>query len=196
MKTKITALTLLFALVFAATHAQTFNLDLSKSTLNWHAEKITGFHEGTVDLKSGSFKIEKDKIVSGTFVINMSTVADVDLTDAGYNQKLVGHLKSPDFFDVAKFPEATFTLTKPVDLTKSVTEVHGNLTIKGITKPLTFKTVILKNGNTISFNANSIVVDRTVYNIKYGSGTFFTDLGDKVIYDEFTLKLKMVAVQQ
>ena len=76
MKTKITALTLLFALVFAATHAQTFNLDLSKSTLNWHAEKITGFHEGTVDLKSGSFKIEKDKIVSGTFVINMNTVAD------------------------------------------------------------------------------------------------------------------------
>ena len=195
MKTKITSLLILLQFAMVAAFAQTFNVDASKSTLNWKAEKITGFHEGTILLKSGTFKVANDKITSGSFVISMTTIADTDLTDAEYNKKLVGHLSSPDFFDVAKFPEAVFTITKPVDLTKAVTEVHGNLTIKGISKPLTFKTVIKKDGNSLVFNANSIVVDRTVYNIKYGSGTFFSDLGDKVIYDQFTLKLKLVAVQ-
>ncbi len=195
MKTKIIALFILLQFTFAAAWSQTYTVDASKSTLNWKAEKITGFHEGTIDLKSGSFKVEKDKITSGSFAVNMSTIVDTDLTDAEYNKKLIGHLKSPDFFDVAKFAEAVFTITKPVDVSKAVTEVHGNLTIKGISKPLTFKIVVKKDGNSYVFNANSIVVDRTIYNIKYGSGTFFSDLGDKVIYDEFTLKLKLVAVQ-
>jgi len=196
MKTKITSLIILLQFAIIAAFAQTYTVDASKSTLNWKAEKITGFHEGTIGIKSGSFKTSNDKITSGSFQVNMTTIVDTDLTDAEYNKKLTGHLSSPDFFDVANFPEAVFTITKPVDLTKSVTEVHGNLTIKGISKPLMFKAVVKKDGNTFVFNANSIVVDRTVYNIKYGSGTFFSDLGDKVIYDQFTLKLKLVAVQQ
>jgi polyisoprenoid-binding protein YceI len=192
---KITTLIIVLQFAIVASWAQTYTVDASKSTLNWRAEKITGFHEGTINLKSGSLKIEKDKITSGSFTIGMTTMVNTDLTDAEYNKKLIGHLSSPDFFDVAKFPEAVFTITKPVDVTKSVTEVHGNLTIKGISKPLSFKTVIKKDGNSYVFNANSIVVDRTLYNIKYGSGSFFSDLGDKVIYDEFTIKLKLVVVQ-
>ena len=195
MKTKITSLIILLQFVLVAAFAQTYNVDATKSTLNWKAEKLTGFHEGTIGLKSGSLKIANDKVTSGSFVISMSTIVDTDLTDAEYNKKLVGHLSSPDFFDVAKFPEAVFTITKPVDVSKSVTEIHGNLTIKGISKPLSFKAVIKKDGNSYVFNANSIVVDRTAYSIKYGSGTFFSDLGDKVIYDEFTIKLKLVVVQ-
>jgi len=195
MKTKITTLIILLQFAIVGAFAQTYTVDASKSTLNWRAEKMTGFHEGTIAIKSGSFKVAKDKLTSGTFTISMTTIVDKDLTNEEYNKKLVGHLSSADFFDVAKFPEAVFTITKPVDLTKSVTEVHGNLTIKGITKPLIFKTVIRKDGNSFVFDANSIVVDRTVYNIRYGSGTFFSDLGDKVIYDQFTLKLKLVAVQ-
>jgi polyisoprenoid-binding protein YceI len=182
-----------FAMV--AVYAQSYKVDAAKSTLDWKAEKITGFHEGAIDIKSGTMKIDKDKIISGSFVINMNTITCTDLTDAEYNQKLVGHLKSPDFFDVAKFPEATFTITKPVDVSKSVTEIHGNLSIKGIVKPLIFKAVVLKTGTSYVFNANSIVVDRTKYDIKYGSGSFFSDLGDKAIYDEFTLKLKLTVVQ-
>ena len=196
MKTRIFSLLVALQVTAVAAFAQTFKADAEKSTLAWHAEKITGFHDGTIALKSGTFKVEKDKIVSGSFTIDMSTIANTDLTDKGYNDKLVGHLKSPDFFDVAKFPEAVFTITKPVDLTKSVTDVHGTLTVKGITKPLSFKAVVLKVGGSFSFNANSIVVDRTVYNIKYGSGTFFSDLGDKVIYDQFNVRLKLMAVQQ
>ena len=195
MKTKIIPLFFLAQFAIVAAWAQTYTVDASKSTLNWKAEKITGFHEGTIGIKSGTLKVANDKITSGSFAINMTTIIDTDLTDAEYNKKLTGHLSSPDFFDVVKFPEAVFTITKPVDLSKAVTEIHGNLTIKGISKPITFKTVIKKDGNTYVFNANSIVVDRTVYNIKYGSGTFFSDLGDKVIYDEFTIKLKLVAVQ-
>jgi polyisoprenoid-binding protein YceI len=195
MKTKIILSIFLLQFAIAAVFAQTYTVDATKSTLNWKAEKITGFHEGTIDLKSGTFKIENGKITSGSFVINMSTIIVTDLTDAESNKKLIGHLKSPDFFDVSKFAEAVFTITKPVDVSKSVTDVHGNLTIKGISKPITFKAVVKKDGTSYVFNANSIVVDRTLYNIKYGSGTFFSDLGDKVIYDEFTIKLKLVAVQ-
>lgn len=195
MKTKITTLIIMLQFAIVAAFSQTYTVDAAKSTLNWKAEKITGFHEGTIAVKSGTLKIEKDKITSGSFSINMTAIADLDLTDAEYNKKLIGHLSSPDFFDVAKFPEALFTITKPVDVTKSVTEVHGTLMIKGISKPLTFKTVIKKDGNSYIFNANSIVVDRTSYDIKYGSGSFFSDLGDKVIYDQFTIKLKLVVVQ-
>ncbi|HNY02238.1 MAG TPA: YceI family protein [Bacteroidales bacterium] len=195
MKTNILALLALVQLPFTATFAQTYTVDAAKSTLNWRAEKITGFHEGTISIKSGSFQVEKDKIVSGSFVIDMTTLANTDLTDPEYNKKLVGHLKSSDFFDIAKFSEATFTILKPVDLTKSVTEVQGILSIKGIKKPLTFKTVITKAAGSYIFNANSIVVDRTAYDIKYGSGTFFSDLGDKVIYDEFLVKLKLIATR-
>lgn len=196
MKTRIFSLLIALQVTAVAAFAQTFKADTEKTTLAWHAEKITGSHEGNISLKSGSFKVEKDKIVSGSFIIDMNTITNTDLTDKEYNGKLVGHLKSADFFDVAKFPDAVFTITKPVDLSKSVTDVHGTLTLKGITKPLSFKAVVLKVGGSFSFNANSIVVDRTLYNIKYGSGTFFSDLGDKVIYDEFTVRLKLMAVQQ
>jgi polyisoprenoid-binding protein YceI len=196
MKAKITSIIILLQFAIVATWAQTYSVDAPKSTLNWKAEKITGSHEGTIAIKSGILKVDKEKITSGSFIIDMSTSVNSDLTDAGYNQKLVGHLKSSDFFDVAKFPEATFTLTKLVDLTKSVVEIGGQLTIKGISKPLTFKANIKKDGNSYVFNANSIVVDRTAYDIKYGSGSFFNDLGDKAIYDEFALKLKLVVLQQ
>lgn len=193
MKTRITAMIVLMQFAIAGAWAQTLNIDASKSTLGWKAEKISGSHEGNINIKSGKLKVENGKITSGSFVIDMSTITCTDLTDEEYNKKLVGHLNSADFFDVAKFPEAVFTITKPVDVTKSVTDVHGNLTIKGISKPLSFKTVITKAGSSYLFNANSIVVDRSAYDIKYGSGTFFSDLGDKVIYDEFTIKLKLIA---
>jgi len=195
MKTKIIAILIIVQFAMASGMAQTFVVDASKSTLNWKAEKITGSHEGTINIMSGTLKIEAGKIISGSFVINMTTIVNTDLTDAEYNKKLVTHLKSPDFFDVVKFPEGVFTITKPVDISKSVTEVRGNLTVKGITKPLTFKANVMKDGNSYIFNANSIVIDRTLYNIKYGSGSFFSDLGDKAIYDEFIIKLKLVAVQ-
>ena len=196
MKTKITSLIILLQFAIVAAFAQTYTVDAAKSTLHRKAEKITGFHEGTIGIKSGSFIVSKNKITSGSFVVNMTTIVDTDLTDAEYNKKLIGHLSSPDFFDVAKFPEALLTITKPVDLSKAVVDIHGNLTIKGIVKPIAFKAVVKKDGNTYVFNANSIVIDRTSYDIKYGSGSFFSDLGDKAIYDEFTLKLKLVAVQQ
>jgi polyisoprenoid-binding protein YceI len=175
--------------------AQAFKVDIAKSTLNWKAEKITGFHEGTLGLKSGNLMISNGKLTSGSFVINMNSMTCTDLTDAETNQKLIGHLKSEDFFNVSKFGEAIFAITKPVDISKSVTTVTGNLTIKGVTKPLTFKANVIKDGNSYIFSANSIVVDRTLYDIRYGSGSFFDNLGDKMIYDEFLIHLKLVAVQ-
>jgi polyisoprenoid-binding protein YceI len=195
MKTKFAVLVILFQFAVVAVWAQAFKVDVAKSTLNWKAEKITGSHEGAIGLKSGNLMIQNGKLTSGSFVINMNSITCTDLTDAETNQKFIGHLKSEDFFNVAKFPEAVFAITSPVDVTKSVVSITGNLTIKGITKPLTFKANVIKEGNSYIFSANSIVVDRTAYDIKYGSGSFFDNLGDKAIYDDFLIHLKLVAVQ-
>ncbi|MBP7497411.1 MAG: YceI family protein [Bacteroidales bacterium] len=191
MKSKLFLTVLVLLINTLILNAQNYKADITKSDLYWKAEKIVGYHEGNISLKAGSLKIEKDKIISGSFTIDMNTIVCTDLKDKEYNDKLTGHLKSSDFFDVAKFNTATFTINKPVDISKAVTEIKGTLTIKGISKALNFKSNVIKEGNNYIFNANSIIVDRTIYDIRYGSGSFFSNLGDKAIYDEFNIKLKL-----
>ncbi|RPH32577.1 MAG: YceI family protein [Bacteroidales bacterium] len=187
MKTKqilLAALTLLFV---GVVNAQNFKVDVDKSELKWVGKKVTGQHNGKVKLADGVLAINNNKITSGTFSIDMKSITDDDLTDAGYNQKLVGHLKSDDFFGVEKFPTATLLLTESVAFENSSADVKGKLTIKGITNPISFK--VIKNGNTYT---TSIAVDRSKYDVRYGSGSFFENLGDKAISDIFTLDVVLV----
>ena len=127
------------------------------------------------------------KIVSGEFNIDMNSINCKDLTDESWNQKLVGHLKSDDFFGVAKFPTAKLVINESQAFNKDEAVVTGKLTIKGITHPLTF--TAKRNGNTYE---STITIDRSKYDIRYGSGKFFDNLGDNMIYDEFTLEVKLV----
>jgi polyisoprenoid-binding protein YceI len=127
----------------------------------------------------------------------MHSIVDEDLTDPGANQKLTGHLKSDDFFGVDKHPTATF---KIVEATPIATQtpggpthtVKGDLTIKGQTQSVSFPATITVAGDKGEANA-TVMVDRTLYGIRYGSGKFFQNLGDKMISDEFELRLKLVA---
>jgi polyisoprenoid-binding protein YceI len=182
-----------FVLAFSLTtsvFAATQKVDVTKSTVKWLAKKVTGEHNGTIAIKEGNLEVSNGKVTGGKVVIDMQSIADVDLTDPAWNAKLVGHLKTDDFFSVATFPTSELVITK-VDGTGNNLTFSGNLTIKGITNPATFTTVSSKEGKTTIYKG-TLTVDRSKFNVKYGSKSFFDNLGDKVIYDEFTLDFNLV----
>jgi len=175
-----------------ASSVVSFNVDTTSSFIKWTAYKVTGKHFGKVKLQSGSLKMNKTKLVGGTFVIDMTTLAVEDI-QGEYADKLKGHLMSDDFFSVEKNKTATFEITKATATDKmGGYKVDGNLTIKGITKPISFTSKITNDGAKVS-STSTIKIDRTNYDIKYGSGKFFPSIGDKAIYDEFDLEVTLVA---
>lgn len=181
---------IVIAMVLSATvpaQAQKYVADASKSELVWTGKKVLGSHNGKIKLKSGEFVVEKNKIKSGTFIIDMTTITVDDLPAGDANNSLTGHLKSDDFFSVATHPESRLVLTGSTPLQNGKAKVKGNLTIKGKTHPVEFEGV--QQGNT--FTA-SVVVDRTNYDVRYGSGKFFKGLGDNMINDNFTIDVKLV----
>ncbi len=113
------------------------------------------------------------------------------IKDDDGSERLLGHLKSEDFFGVEKNPVSKLVITESTPLDKGTGTVKGNLTIKGITNPIEFKVAMQKSDEGIWFYTN-IVIDRSKYNIRYGSGSFFDNLGDKTIYDEFKLKVNLL----
>ena len=143
-----------------------------------------GQHEGTISLREGALEFDKKQLTGGSFVMDMTSINTTDL-EGDYKNKLDGHLKANDFFGVEKHPKATLVFTS---VTKNETNysVVGDLTIKGITNKIAFDLEI--SGNTAT---TSLKVDRTKYGIKYGSASFFDDLKDKAIYDEFDLKVSL-----
>ena len=133
----------------------------------------------------------KGNLSSGKFEADMTTIKNTDVTSPEYSAKLDGHLKSEDFFGVEKFPKATFVLTKVAKIAKGNALVKGNMTIKGKTVPIEFKAVFQEAADGMKVYAN-ITLDRTKFDIRYGSGSFFENLGDKTIYDDFNITLTLV----
>jgi polyisoprenoid-binding protein YceI len=163
-----------------------------KSEVKWTAKKVTGQHFGHVKIKEGSLEVEGNQIKGGKFDIDLTSINVEDLKDPEYNGKLLGHLKSDDFFSVAKFPNAALELKSAKSLGEDKYELSGNLTIKGITKPISFPATVKVTDKNIVAVAQ-ITVDRTLYDIKYGSASFFEGLGDKAIENTFTLDVKLSA---
>lgn len=176
----------------AARKATVFQVDGKESKLNWTGKKVTGQHEGTINIADGKLEVESNVLKGGSFSLDTRSIVVTDIKDAGGNAKLLGHLKSEDFFAVEKFPSATFVTTSVTSKGGSNYEVTGNLTIKGITNPVTFPATVTVAGNKLTAKA-AIKVDRTKYNIKYGSKSFFEGIGDKAIYDDFDLDVTLVA---
>jgi polyisoprenoid-binding protein YceI len=168
-------------LSFTNLNAQQKEIKIATSKVIWKGYKVTGAHEGTISLKSGLLNFNNDKLVGGEFVMNMQTIEVTDLTGE-YKGKLEGHLKSDDFFSVEKHSTATLVITKVDANGKNAYKVTGDLTIKGIKKAITFDLSVYGN------KANATLkIDRTKYDVKYGSTSFFDNLKDKAIYDEFDL---------
>lgn len=154
---------------------------VDESTVTWKAYKVTGSHTGTIALKSGALEFDGDKLTGGEFVVDMTSISNTDL-EGDYKGKLEGHLNSDDFFGTATNPTSSLVFTKVEASGKNSYKVTGDLTIKGITKPVTFDVSIYGSKATATLK-----VDRAAYDVKYGSGSFFDNLGDKTIYDEFDL---------
>jgi polyisoprenoid-binding protein YceI len=196
MKTKFfTRITLLAMMVSTAVFAgepTTFNVDKAKSKIAWKGEKVTGEHVGEVKVASGTLQFNGQAWAGGTFTIDMTSITCTDLEDATYNEKLVGHLKSDDFFGVGKHPMAKLMIKEVVSKGKNNYEVVADITIKGITKEIKFPATVSRTGNAVNGKAE-IVIDRSKFDIRYGSGSFFDNLGDKTIYDNFTLNVNLVA---
>lgn len=188
------ALALLFFLPLSA-GAQTYQIDPAQSKVEWVGKKVTGQHNGTIQVKSGTVTLDNGKITQGQFVIDMSSLKVLDLQDPAANQKLTGHLKSDDFFSVTSFPESNFKITSAKSTGTNAAELTGDLTIKGKTHPLTIPVTLTLTGDQAAA-VGQTKIDRTKYDVRYGSGKFFQNLGDKMIDDEFELKLNLVAKKQ
>ncbi len=170
------------------TKSSTVYLKSSNVELKWIAKKVTGEHNGTIQLKSGSMKYVGKIPVSGVFVVDMKSIKDIDLQDKASNEKLIGHLSSDDFFAIEKYPTATFKFFSVQKLAGNQYLFKGKLTIKDITKDYSVKATV-SNNNTLA--KGQLQIDRTAFNIRYGSGKFFSSLGDKVIRDIFTVDFKV-----
>ena len=174
------------------------NIDMALSTVAWEGTKVTGKHDGTIGLTSGELYIVDDQIVGGNIVIDMTKIVVLDLEDPETNAKLQGHLESDDFFSVATYPEATFEMAN-IEKREDVTEgepnytISGNLTIKGITHGITFPAHVHMEEGVMTARAD-FDLDRTMWDVRFGSGRFFDNLGDNLIHDNFNMKLDIVAV--
>lgn len=163
------------------TKAQTTKINTSKSKIVWIGKKITGEHAGSINFKDGYFVLKDKKIAGGSFTVDMKSMSNTDQTGSS-KAKLEGHLKSEEFFGVDNNPTAMLTFKSISNKGNNKYFVTADLTIKGITRTNQFELNVKENTATATLK-----IDRTKYDIKFGSGSYFDDLGDKTIYDEFEL---------
>lgn len=154
---------------------------VENSSVTWKGYKVTGSHQGNIALKAGTLEFKDGILIGGEFSIDMSTIENTDM-EGEYKAKLEGHLKSDDFFGVATYPDAKLVFKKVKSTGKNSYEVSGDLTIKGKTNPVNFDISIYGNKATAN-----VKIDRTKFDVRYGSTSFFDNLQDKAIYDEFDL---------
>lgn len=182
--------------VSASTGDVTMQVDPAASKVEWTGSKPTGSHHGTVKISDGKLILADGKLTGGKFTIDMTSIMDEDLSSEEDNAKLVGHLKSPDFFDVAKFPEAVFVITSAEPTSGSPEanyNITGNLTLKDITKSVIFPANVSVEGDNIRAVTPEFIIDRTDWDVRFGSKKFFDNLKDKFINDEIGLRIELNA---
>ena len=164
----------------------TYNIVQDESSLMWTGREVsTSSHYGTINFTSGQFEISDGLISQGEFLVDMTSISVQDLT-GGSKERLEGHLRSDDFFSVESFPTAHLYISSSEVISNGKWMVNGFLTIKDISHPVLFEMANTEDG----WNAN-LVFDRSKYNVKFRSGTFFENLGDKLIYDDIELKINL-----
>jgi len=182
---KITILISIF-LISSISFAQEYNIDTTKSELKWTGTELTtNTHYGSIDFKSGSITLSEGQPIKGKFIVDMTTLKNQDLPEA-YRGRLEGHLRSDDFFSVDKFSEAILEITGSNKLNTGGFDVNGNLTIKGITHPVSFSM-----SPEDDYWVANLIFDRSKYDVRFRSGTFFENLGDKLIYDDIVIETQL-----
>ena len=194
-KTKMRILFIILIASIASTQiiARTYHVENKQSKVSWLAKKIGGEHRGTIQVAEGLIT-EKDGQLSGSISIDMNSIRVMDLQDPEKNAKLIGHLKSDDFFNTTAFPRATLLITGSKNLGKNQYQINGKLTIREKTNPVQFSAIIQILQS--EFKARGkMTIDRSKFNVKFRSASFFEGLGDKLIYDDFELTFEVVARQ-
>ncbi|HEY3429909.1 MAG TPA: YceI family protein [Cyclobacteriaceae bacterium] len=172
--------------------SEKYEIDRKESVVIWFGSNVLasqGSHTGYVYLSKGELLMVKDQLAGGSVVVDMNTIVD---EKHGSDNDLVEHLKSPDFFDVAKFPVTAFAITMAVPANDSTVNVTGNLTIKGITHAVTFPATIKLKDGVVQANGK-LMIDRTRWDVRYNSKKFFADLADGVISDDIEFDIKIIA---
>lgn len=190
--------TIALGLALATSLAAQAQLDIKpkESTATWTGTKVSGAHHGHVDIKSGTIIWGAAGLDKVNVTMDMTTITCIDL-QGPRAERLVEHLKAEDFFDTRNHPEAKFVTTKVERIAGAAPgqpnyKVTGDLTIKGVTAPVSFPVLVHQEGNSV-VAAGTMTFDRTKYDIKYRSGSIFPDLGDKVIHDSVELGFRVVA---
>jgi polyisoprenoid-binding protein YceI len=187
MKKRLTFIMALALLMMSpAIYGQKSEMKVGDSKIVWTGKKVGGSHTGEIQLLSGYLKKSGDSFSSGKFVADMTSISNKDIEDEESKAKLVGHLKSGDFFSVDKFATATLEIENGKEISSGKYKFTGKMTIKDQTHPVSFEADV--DGKTFS---GKLVVDRAKYNVRYGSGSFFDNLGDNLIYDDFELNFKV-----
>ena len=185
---------ILLASIFTSTlltAQKKYEADPSNTVINWKGDKKIGsFHVGTIDLKSGWLAVEGSAITGGEFVVDMNSIKDTEIKDDNMRAKLEGHLKSDDFFGVEKYPLSKLVITGSTKFEGGKAVVKGNLTVKAATHPVEFTVTESKSGAVTTYTAD-ITFDRSLYDVRFGSGKFFSNLGDNAINDEIKLNVKL-----
>lgn len=169
-----------------------YSVDAMSSKTRWVAKKVTATHNGSLNVKAGSLTIAGGLLTEAKLVLDMASIVVEDQSGES-KADLEMHLKSDDFFQVNKHPEATFTMTAARPISKHSFEVKGVLSIRGVSNEVTSVIQITPNGVDRTNISGALVIDRTKFGIKYGSGQFFKDLGDKMIDDEFVVTFDLKA---
>jgi len=173
-----------------------YEIDTQSSAITWKGFKPTGSHSGTISMNKGTFDLSSTNGLSGTFVIDMNSIKVTDIpSDDEKNGQLLGHLKSADFFDVQKNPLATFKITKMSTSAEGQKIMLGNLSLNGVTNSIEIPITTTEQGDALAISSTTFTIDRSKWNIKYGSKSFFDNLGDKFISNDIELKFRIVATR-
>lgn len=179
----------------AEASATTFSADASKSTIMWKGFKPTGSHTGTIAIANGTLKVNKDIVESGSFTIDMNSITVTDIpAEEEANGKLKGHLTSPDFFDVSAYPTAKFEVTS-LKKENGKAILSGNLTLKNATNNISFPVNTTEDGSKMTLTSETFTIDRSKWDVRYGSKSFFDNLGNKFINDDIELTINLVATK-
>lgn len=172
-----------------ATADNIYNIETAQSQITWTGREVsTSYHYGTLDFVSGNFEISNGAIVNGEFIVDMTSINNQDM-EGDSKARLEGHLKSDDFFSVESYPTAAISINSSELISDGKWNVSADLSIKGFTHPVNFEMISSEDG----WSAN-LVFDRSKYDVRFRSGSFFENLGDKLIYDDIELSINLTTL--
>lgn len=172
-----------------ATADNIYNIETTQSQITWTGREVsTSSHYGTLDFVSGNFEISNGAIVNGEFIVDMTSINNQDM-EGDSKARLEGHLKSDDFFSVESYPTAMILINSSELISDGKWNVSADLSIKGFTHPVNFEMISSEDG----WSAN-LVFDRSKYDVRFRSGSFFENLGDKLIYDDIELSVNLTTL--